>query len=170
MLYNLNIVGLAFTSSQGVFLMLVYLRLEGNEATTDDDAPEVKVESREGGTGVTKLTVADIREAAMHAKLKRTIREPKKYAFSIFDGSVDESSPWAQFLNMDDESEDELENGDGERTVRSSVNSNLHPVKEAMCEEEYENGDVELRPLSPKSTFSSLHENLTSDTDDNHAD
>eukprot|EP00957_Ditylum_brightwellii_P062755 4762487-Ditylum_brightwellii.AAC.1 len=86
---------------------------------------------------------------------------------------------------MDDESEDELENGDGERTVRSSVNSNLHPVKEAMCEEEYENGDVELRPLSPKSTFSSLHENLTlspkstfsslhenltSDTDDNHAD
>mmetsp|Transcript_36788 Transcript_36788/g.49243 ORF Transcript_36788/g.49243 Transcript_36788/m.49243 type:complete len:403 (+) Transcript_36788:94-1302(+) len=121
--YNLYIVGIVFTASQGLILLFVYLRLEAKKDAELGGAPLGEVKNlREGAPGDAKVTVADIREAAKHPKQKNIREQLKKnYSFSIFDGTVDESSPWAKFLNSDDDSEDELENSENDLEIGDDI-------------------------------------------------
>mmetsp|Transcript_20065 Transcript_20065/g.29426 ORF Transcript_20065/g.29426 Transcript_20065/m.29426 type:complete len:155 (-) Transcript_20065:425-889(-) len=107
--YYIHISGLCSSSFQGVVLLLVYFRLEAKTSSAKTgietcEATRDSAQIQQNDSGDIRLTVADIRETA------RAERKPVKYSFNIFDGTPDESSPWAKFLNPGDESEDEYEN------------------------------------------------------------
>jgi len=108
---HLHILGLCSASFQGVVLLLVYFRLEAmkidaktgieNGETTRDNTQIQQIDA-----GGTRLTVADIRVAAEAER--KSVDSSLKYSFNIFDGTPDESSPWANFLNPGDDFEDEF--------------------------------------------------------------
>mmetsp|Transcript_35443 Transcript_35443/g.47575 ORF Transcript_35443/g.47575 Transcript_35443/m.47575 type:complete len:437 (+) Transcript_35443:112-1422(+) len=111
--YSLAIAGICCSSFQGVVLMLVYFRLEAKEdAVAVCDLPEGETEDGQRAKANAKVTVADIREAAKNTKprsWRSSLSSSRRYPFNIFDGQVDESSPWAKFLNPDSDSEDDLD-------------------------------------------------------------
>jgi len=112
--YSLGIVGRCCLAFQGVVLMWVYLQLEAKKGTTEvHEALGVENENNsQGAMDNTNLTVTNIRKAAKNTKQRSSrisFSSQEKYSFHIFDGEVDESSPWAKFLNPDDDSEDDLD-------------------------------------------------------------
>jgi len=62
-----------------------------------------------------RLTVSDIRlNAKRKAEIEDAVAEDddllaESYCFNIFDGTPDEASPWAQFIDPDSDNEDDDE-------------------------------------------------------------
>eukprot|EP00957_Ditylum_brightwellii_P032193 2440649-Ditylum_brightwellii.AAC.1 len=97
--------------------MLVYFRLEVKK-----DVPlGVALGGHQDTSIKVNTTVENIREAAKNGGQRRrkssatarrkssvTASSGRRYSFHIFDGEADESSPWAQFLNPDDDSKDDV--------------------------------------------------------------
>uniref|UniRef100_A0A7S1Z7N8 G-protein coupled receptors family 1 profile domain-containing protein n=1 Tax=Ditylum brightwellii TaxID=49249 RepID=A0A7S1Z7N8_9STRA len=108
--YDLAIAATSFSSIQGVVLMLVYFRLEAKK-----DVPlGVILGGHQDASFKVNTTVESIREAAKNGGQRRrksaasSTSSGRRYSFHIFDGEADESSPWAQFLNPDDDSKDDV--------------------------------------------------------------
>jgi len=111
--YYIHISGLCSSSFQGVVLLLVYFRLEAKTSSAKTgietcEATRDSAQIQQNDSGDIRLTVADIRETARAER--KPVGATHKYSFNIFDGTPDESSPWAKFLNPGDDSEDEFEN------------------------------------------------------------
>mmetsp|Transcript_32993 Transcript_32993/g.43971 ORF Transcript_32993/g.43971 Transcript_32993/m.43971 type:complete len:440 (-) Transcript_32993:168-1487(-) len=125
---DISILSGCCTSVQGVVLVLVYFRLEAKTANRGDVACKVhsaEVERQQGDSGNNKFTVSDIRESARCYKPRESIGSERKYSFHIFDGEADESSPWAKFLNPDDDSEnDDVFSPGIEEDLPSNINNN----------------------------------------------
>jgi len=108
--YDLAIAATSFSSIQGVVLMLVYFLLEAKKDVPLGAAP---LGYQDDASSKANLTVESIREAAKNVGHRRrkssaSASSGRRYSFHIFDGEADESSPWAQFLNLDDDSEDDV--------------------------------------------------------------
>ena len=67
-----------------------------------------------------ELTVEDIRSSA-ERKLKSGMEETddrrESYTFNIFDGAPDEDSPWARYINQDDDYSDNADTPDEGETL-----------------------------------------------------
>jgi len=113
--YDLVIAGVCCSSFQGVVLMLVYFQLEAKKGDVAVcEGPGGEIRNYQGAKDDTNLSVRDIREAAKRTRnrlrsWKSSLSSQRKYSLHIFDGEVDGSSPWAKFLNADDDSEDDLD-------------------------------------------------------------
>jgi len=106
--YNLLIVSNAIACSQGFIVMMVYFQLQRRSHRDKvDDLPQNPVcvgRHRDSDVRIirtrAKSTVADrsneVVESCTQAKSEYISR-----AFNIFDGTPDESSPWAQFIDQD---------------------------------------------------------------------
>jgi len=125
--YDITIVGNCLASFQGVILLFVYFWLEGKKRTVVCDPPKDEAGSHQVNFSNAKLTVADIQERAKHYIKSSTVPSTSsRFSFHIFDGEVDESSPWAKFLNPDDYSEDDddfEENDDLDYVNESGIQS-----------------------------------------------
>jgi len=111
--YNLTILSNCCFSFQGVVLMLVYFRLEAKKGVADCKVQRGTGESFKGDPNDAKLTVADIRYSiTQYTPRENSCSEEHECSFNIFDGQTDGSSPWAKFLDPDEDSEDDFKDDD----------------------------------------------------------
>jgi len=125
MLYNLQIFCNCIFAFQGFVFTVVYFVLQTIGRPKIDIQPK---ESQVRTTNITtmsstasgcrsqqRLTVSDIRlNAKRKAEIEDAVAEDddllaESYCFNIFDGTPDEASPWAQFIDPDSDNEDDDE-------------------------------------------------------------
>jgi len=129
MLYNLQIFCNCIFAFQGFVFTVVYFILQTigrpkiNIQPTESQVRTTNITtmstSTSGCRSQQRLTVSDIR---LNAKRKAEIEDAavedgvasddllaESYCFNIFDGTPDEASPWAQFIDPDSDNEDDEE-------------------------------------------------------------
>ncbi len=107
--YNLLIVSNALVYSQGFIVMLVYFQLQRMTKNGDSmhRAQEV-CEGRNRDTVQTIRTRASSGIGAENVIQATNRRQSNEVVFSIFDGTPDETSPWAKYIDQDTLEDDEF--------------------------------------------------------------
>lgn len=112
-LYNCLIFAHCINASQGFVFAVVYFMLERMGTPQIHSIPSLASEpGRNGTVHPTQLTVIDIRVNAMRkseACLQESTESKRSFVFNIFDGVPDEDSPWAKFLNEDEDEDSDIE-------------------------------------------------------------
>jgi len=106
--YNLLIVANALTYSQGFIVMLVYFQLQRMTKRNDSTQQAQVCEGRNRDTVQTIRTRASSRIGADNGIQATNRRRSNEVVFSIFDGTPDESSPWAKYIDQETEEDDEF--------------------------------------------------------------
>mmetsp|Transcript_8981 Transcript_8981/g.20253 ORF Transcript_8981/g.20253 Transcript_8981/m.20253 type:complete len:399 (-) Transcript_8981:112-1308(-) len=122
-LYNLHILADCIFASQGFVLTIVYFTLQrmSTPKVVDDLHSNPSSSPRRGPS------VVDIRKN-VEAKENGAISSRRSSTFSIFDGTPDQDSPWAQFFDEDDY-DDDLETPNNEEVaVQNTISLSRHDL------------------------------------------
>ena len=113
-LYELNTFANCMAALQGFVFAMVYFALQRLGTSKVECVPSSRPRIR------SELTVEDIRSSA-ERKLKSGMEETddrrESYTFNIFDGAPDEDSPWARYINQDDDYSDNADTPDEGETL-----------------------------------------------------